>query len=406
MREIHYTGNIWDPDSMKVYDSSTGCQIQDVLTIEITVTVNKTTEADLIFLDGSSESVEIGSSPHKRSLTNKRVFTVELKKERSPTSMSGDQYRAMLNEYELDHEGKIDFIHPAHGIQKIVTDLEMANVADPKQMVRYVVEEMLRRVLDPVVERSIKSLEKPVSPMAMLNSVKNVGGTVDSLYPLVSRNPCKEISVSPSLQPRCGECGGSGQVELFNTTVPCSRCTTGGTRPIAMEVRSQTKTERFRSAYCNDWLSVEAVAKSLAVTHSTGRGAPPVAYYNGEQFLGEERVAEALSMQATAAASNARRGAAHRAVNYAIQAGAAQANMKHYTEEDLERMTKELAEVNISFVQAPREEGFIRDKVFPKLKMAKQTNQYTTHGEPCPECDDTGEIQLFTSVEPCGKCRN
>lgn len=224
---IYVQGDIASPLSLKIYDADTHVELTDVLFMDVTVSVTSATEATLHHRNKGSTVVDVSPAPSLRPAkapATRCAFDLEVWDERSHTG-SGKIVQATLK-----RPGEQDY-----HVRRAVGDAELANAADPAFVMEMHRLSAIQDVLSPVIDAMAKK-----QPPATATSRMSNGGVVSNAFPHIPGSPTTSLFPPPKdydvlehinkqsearthRQP-CQECKGTGEVELFNGTVPCSTC--------------------------------------------------------------------------------------------------------------------------------------------------------------------------------------
>ncbi len=190
------------------YNADTHQKICGILFADIT-TGGPQTEATLHYSHGGSEVADVVRYPGLK-------FNLSVQNAR--TSTAGET----VVEANLGIYGK-----PVHRVRRVLSDLELSHVADPEALMQSYREDALYTVLEPLVKDLAAPTGGPVT-------IPTSGG---------SRLSADKCNPSQAPSGRCPECKGTGEVELFNGTVPCSTCAPdlGGTT-----VQSKVESYNFK----------------------------------------------------------------------------------------------------------------------------------------------------------------
>ena len=138
----------------------------------------------------------------------------------------------------------------------------------------------------------------------------------------------------------CKDCGGTGKIQLFNSEVPCSAC----------------KPSSGKSMCLAQWEDAKPVTKDVFMS----------AVHTMETFNCRSIVEPVMSLAEERAAVS-------------------------------DRLT--IPVVDITFRKLP-----LVDPLIERLFYARLREPAVAARPSCDECGGTGEIEMFTSVEPCSKC--
>lgn len=368
--KIYIRGDIGGPSvDLEVYDADTMQRLLDVVFMDITIGMGTNTEATLTYRGGgkSPDVVDIVPDPVNTCFKPKggAEFDIKLYEDRL---YGASETRVTA---ELRRRGAV-----ATNCSRIVSDQEQAKaIYDALQMGR---EDVLRKLLEPVIQDLAK--KQPPATGGVVTSRTNNAFANNSNYggfpPKLdydALDPFKRGEVKTH-RPPCPECGGKGEVELFNGTVPCSTCVP----------------------------KIDPMAKL---------GTKLINYWkDGQLYYGDDLFGKVINCRCTLTAAEepvTKKTIEDAAATIAhIQAGAAEQNILDLLKRNSEKVRDAIigrnpcAEIDLGYVYedemgyTPGATGeFIADKVFPKHKKSE-----------CPDCNGTGSVELFTSNEPCSTC--
>jgi hypothetical protein len=430
---IYVQGDIASPLSLKIYDADTHVELTDVLFMDVTVSVTSATEATLHHRNKGSTVVDVVKDPSRKLAATPTVrceFDLRIEEEKAYNGFGNDT----MVEAILKRPGE-----QAYHVRRAVADVELANAADPA----FVLEMHRRSAIQDVLTPLIDELAKKKPPTTTTSRMSN-GGVVSkpsrpttSLFPPskdydVLEHINKQSEARTHRQP-CQECKGTGEVELFNGTVPCSTC--------APDLGNNT---------------------SVAYAKETKFGATPLdmGWTGGLLHYGDEEIGKVINCRCTLEypAENGKKvNDALRAIIEPtkkaaksigdlgmtirnIQAGAAEQSLLEVIKRNSEKVHKAITgrtPVDTGFRNADDKFGgfpvFI-DDIRPKgesigdyvkegdLKAAAARFMQNPCGEiplgefvrredwpkhkksECPDCKGTGKVTLFTSEEKCSTC--
>lgn len=242
-RQVYILGDLARPLHCSVHEVGSGQQIPDITSLTTsTDAITGVCLTTLFFSLGTTEQCDLVPAPAPAKLAGKEVFALSLEQQRDP-GMQAERITCYARRYTIMPNGSL---RPEKQTvaTRLVDDYELAQAQDPKSVIAVHAEHVCRLMTDELIkELMVNNLALPtVTPKFVAAdllarvAVHGVLGQLMKLYPVnetadVTFNDGSsgcynfkdiEFSTKPSTA-SCPECGGSGEVVLFNGAEPCSQ---------------------------------------------------------------------------------------------------------------------------------------------------------------------------------------
>lgn len=209
---IYIKGDLSNPRDCELFDADTGQQLMDVAAIQITLDSNAPPYADLRRVNNkNTERVDIVQRP-AHPMAGRVLTTVGLARGRSQV-FNGEQFEAIVHHFTVQPDGElVQDKAKSYLAKQVADDQQLVTAHDPEAILRAHAERALRdavigAIVDPILDRNF------AQPKFAQGGIVN-----RAPFPFTPK-PSGFVQKAAT----CDECKGTGQVQLFNKTVPCSK---------------------------------------------------------------------------------------------------------------------------------------------------------------------------------------
>lgn len=211
---VYTTGDPGDPRNLKLFDADTGKQLDDVAEVQFTISATKQPMIDLRRVNSTAsmrcELVQRPADP----IAGKELKLMYLTSEQS-VRFAGQLFTGIMDTYTVQRDGTLE-LNPTqrYRSQQVAPNQELMAAHDAGMVLRAYAERAMRDLVTGGIVDPILNVMVPKSKFAQ-------GGIVNRApFPFGKRPGAWTPATKTDI---CDECKGTGQVQLFNNTVPCSK---------------------------------------------------------------------------------------------------------------------------------------------------------------------------------------